>query len=216
MSTLKPERIFHDDLHFILIVKEDGATRERISSALKSSGYRVIEACDGKQGLALFRKYSNEVHLVMTDILMSEMNGVDFVSCIHQISPRTKVIFLSGQQGYVGKILGEISVYPHDRRSTTRSAYAEKFSRIDRRSPFTLLLRKVEHVLYGRGKISNFLYRIMSPIQYRRDANRLKLKETEHARISGLWRSALISEGIPEERLVERKRERSSTMVERP
>jgi CheY-like chemotaxis protein len=194
MKTTEAEPITHD-IHFILIVKENGKDRELVSAALKSSGYRVLEARDGKEGLTLFRQYSREIRLVMTDIVMSEMDGVDLVGRIREISSKTKVIFLSGQNEGVVRSSGEVVAKVIERRSTTPFTQSGTSRLVERRSPFTLLLGKVQYVLRDRGSVLNFFKRVIVFRQSKEQLEQLELEKAQHVRITQLWRSALLNAG---------------------
>jgi CheY-like chemotaxis protein len=191
MNTAEMKRM-NSDSHSILIVKENGADRERVSAALQRSGYRVMVASDGKEGLALFRKHSKELDLVMTDVVMSEMDGVDLISRIREISSTAKVLFFSGQKGWIVKSLSGATTEPIERRVGTGVAPAGISPLLERRSPFTLLLRRVKDVLNDRGNVMNFLKRCFA------QKDRFERSELEDGdlRITQLWRSALVSDGI--------------------
>ena len=62
----------------ILIIEDNDINREMLRVILESD-YRVIEATDGKQGLALLRENFRELSLVLLDVQMPEMNGYEFL-----------------------------------------------------------------------------------------------------------------------------------------
>ena len=61
----------------ILVIEDDDAVRCVISAALTAAGHTVLEASDGRAGLRVFG--ANKIDLVVTDILMPDLNGVEFV-----------------------------------------------------------------------------------------------------------------------------------------
>ncbi|MFH1415061.1 MAG: response regulator [Elusimicrobiota bacterium] len=80
----------------ILIVDDESDIRLLLSTYLKSWGYNVIEAKDGRQGMDLAKKKSPK--LIILDVTLPEMNGFDCCSILKRI-PETKnvpVILLTG------------------------------------------------------------------------------------------------------------------------
>jgi two-component system chemotaxis response regulator CheY len=62
----------------ILIVDDSASLRQVVSIALKGAGYDVIEASDGKIGLA--RLDGRKIHLIVSDVNMPNMDGITFVT----------------------------------------------------------------------------------------------------------------------------------------
>lgn len=60
----------------ILTVDDSASIRQMVSMTLKKAGYTVIEAVDGKDGLA---KLTPEVGMIFTDLNMPNLNGIDFI-----------------------------------------------------------------------------------------------------------------------------------------
>ncbi|HOW45744.1 MAG TPA: PAS domain S-box protein [Candidatus Aminicenantes bacterium] len=93
----------------ILLVEDEAAVRQVMRAVLEEFGYRVIEAKDGKEGVALFLRERNRVNLVLCDLIMPGMNGRDTVNEIRGCRAGAKAIFVSGyaadvitQKGVVG------------------------------------------------------------------------------------------------------------------
>lgn len=80
----------------ILIVDDNDGDRKLMSMALTEQGYQVVEACNGKEALEAFQKHSGKIDLILTDILMPQMDGVHLVQRIRTIAPQMKVLFISG------------------------------------------------------------------------------------------------------------------------
>ncbi len=78
----------------ILIVDDDQAIRDLLSEGLSDSGYRCDTACDGAEGLR--KVQSNGFELVVSDIDMPEMDGVQFLQEIKKVRPDTEIIMLTG------------------------------------------------------------------------------------------------------------------------
>jgi len=62
----------------ILVVDDSASLRQVVGIALKSAGYDVIEACDGKD--ALTKLNGQKIHLIISDVNMPNMDGITFVA----------------------------------------------------------------------------------------------------------------------------------------
>lgn len=78
----------------ILVIDDDEIMRETLQDALEEQGFRVISASDGRQGLRKFK--APPVSLVITDIVMPEIDGIGIVRHIKQSAPQIPVIVMSG------------------------------------------------------------------------------------------------------------------------
>ncbi|AZZ97925.1 MULTISPECIES: response regulator [Pseudoalteromonas] len=67
----------------ILVVDDSDSLRQVVNIALTGAGYQVIEACDGKD--ALSKLNGNKVHLIISDVNMPNMNGIEFVKNVKQL-----------------------------------------------------------------------------------------------------------------------------------
>ncbi|MDZ4732951.1 MAG: response regulator [Nitrospirota bacterium] len=93
----------------ILIIDDEEIIRVLLRSALEEAGYEVTEAANGREGLALYRH--RQTDLVITDILMPELNGLDMLLELTREFLHAKVIAISGAGGEknvldVAKLLG--------------------------------------------------------------------------------------------------------------
>lgn len=78
----------------VLIVDDNHFVRQVTSSILEQSGFRVITAPDGAEGLELFMQHA--VDAVVLDVVMPEMGGQDVLSNLRAIAPRLPVILVTG------------------------------------------------------------------------------------------------------------------------
>ena len=81
----------------ILIIDDEEIIRSLLRSALEAEGYEVTEAANGRQGLELYRH--KQTDLVITDILMPELNGLDMLLELTREFLHAKVIAISGAGG---------------------------------------------------------------------------------------------------------------------
>ncbi len=64
---------------------------------LSGLGYRVLPADNGVQPLRLLEQHRDQdIHLLVTDVVMPEMGGKELAEHLHELSPRTRVLFCSG------------------------------------------------------------------------------------------------------------------------
>lgn len=80
----------------ILIADDDFQVRSVINIILSKSGYRVIDAEDGETAVRLFRENLNDIDLLIFDIVMPRMNGLDAYQEIRKLRQDVKAIFISG------------------------------------------------------------------------------------------------------------------------
>jgi len=80
----------------ILVVEDDEMVRKLSSRALKAFGYTVLEARNGFQALKVFEDYKGHIDLVLTDVIMPEMNGPQLGKQLFLRFPGIKVIYMSG------------------------------------------------------------------------------------------------------------------------
>ena len=78
----------------ILVVDNEQVVLDALGDLLQSNGYAVIKAASGRAGVKLYAE--NHPDLVVVDVLMPEMSGIEMVRTIRKISPGSKVVALSG------------------------------------------------------------------------------------------------------------------------
>ncbi len=78
----------------ILLVEDEELLRAGVQEVLEIQGYKVITAPDGEQALACLAAES--IDLIITDLVMPKMDGIDFVKQLRQIKPDLPVIVVSG------------------------------------------------------------------------------------------------------------------------
>jgi CheY-like chemotaxis protein len=80
----------------ILIVEDQPATARITRILLESWGYRVFEAHSGGEALSIFERHSGEIRLVLSDVIMPEMNGVQLAEELARRDPGVRIILMSG------------------------------------------------------------------------------------------------------------------------
>jgi two-component system cell cycle sensor histidine kinase/response regulator CckA len=94
----KPEvkRADHTGKGTVLLVEDEDAVRAFASRALASRGYTVFEAASGDEALAIFAEKGDEISLVISDVVMPEMDGPTLLKELRKRGVSTKIIFISG------------------------------------------------------------------------------------------------------------------------
>ena len=83
------------DRKLILVVEDDPNVGESIRLLLKKRGYEILLASNGKEALALFRQET--VDLIITDLVMPKMDGIELLEEVKRLRPETEVIVISAQ-----------------------------------------------------------------------------------------------------------------------
>jgi two-component system cell cycle sensor histidine kinase/response regulator CckA len=80
----------------ILLVEDEEGLRALNARGLKSRGYSVIEAGNGVEALEMFEGAGGKVDLVVSDVVMPEMDGPTLLKELRKKNPDLKMIFVSG------------------------------------------------------------------------------------------------------------------------
>ena len=80
----------------ILIVEDEDGARGIIVRALQMCGYEIVEACDGDEALEIIEETDEPFDLILSDIMMPEMDGPTLVQTASERIKDAKVIFMSG------------------------------------------------------------------------------------------------------------------------
>jgi PAS domain S-box-containing protein len=80
----------------LLVVEDDEGVRGLTMGILESQGYRVLEAANGDEALAIEKEHAGEIDLVVTDLVLPGMNGKVLYDRLRAMRPRIKVLFTSG------------------------------------------------------------------------------------------------------------------------
>ena len=81
----------------IVIVDDEDFIRDLFGQTLRTLGYTVLEAKDGEHALQVMQEHHAPVHLVISDISMPEMDGLEFVGLLRSAYPEMPALLVSGQ-----------------------------------------------------------------------------------------------------------------------
>jgi CheY-like chemotaxis protein len=88
----------------LLVVEDEPAILKFIRTTLQRLGYFVLAAASAKDALALASQHKEPLHLLLMDVVMPEMNGLDLYTRIAASRPGIRVVFMSGYS---------VDVFPH-------------------------------------------------------------------------------------------------------
>lgn len=80
----------------ILVVEDDTQILFLIQTILSEYGYKVVAANSPLEAINIFKKHNTEIQLVITDMVMPGINGVELKKELEKIAPNLKVLFMSG------------------------------------------------------------------------------------------------------------------------
>ncbi len=90
----------------VLIAEDEAAIREIIAITLQRAGYEVTEACDGEQALLTYTERPNQFDVVLLDIMMPNMDGLEVCKRLRKISSTVGIIMLTAKTQEMDKVSG--------------------------------------------------------------------------------------------------------------
>ena len=78
------------------MVEDEDAVRSFAARALKMRGYTVLDANGGEPALEIVKSHAGPIHLLVTDVVMPNMDGPTLVKEVRRLRPDTRIIFMSG------------------------------------------------------------------------------------------------------------------------
>jgi two-component system cell cycle sensor histidine kinase/response regulator CckA len=123
----------------ICLVEDELSVRGLLRHSLEVQGYSVLEAANGAEALDICRRHRGPIHLLVTDMVMPGLNGLELAETVGEKRPDTKVLFISG--------------YP-ERARKIRTGFGRRVSFFPK--PFTgqELAKRVRELLDGPQKTS--------------------------------------------------------------
>ena len=95
----------------ILLVEDETQVRNLTRSILSRQGYRILTAASPAEALAIVEAATGNIHMMLTDIVMPQMNGLELAEKIRVIRPSLKVLFMSG---YTDNAVVNQGILSHD------------------------------------------------------------------------------------------------------
>jgi len=85
-----------NDRETLLVVEDDDTVREFVCRVLEAQGYRVLSASGPSEALRVVEQHPDAIALLLTDVVMPEMNGRELFRRASQIRPQLNVLYMSG------------------------------------------------------------------------------------------------------------------------
>jgi len=83
----------------ILLVDDNSAVRTLAEKLLERAGYSLATAADGSEGLRYYQQHQSSIALLLTDVMMPKMNGLELAEQVLRIDSQLPVLFMSGDAG---------------------------------------------------------------------------------------------------------------------
>ena len=80
----------------VLVVEDQDGIRDIVRESLRRNGYKVLIAVDGNEALEMASAYTDEIHLLVTDLVMPNIGGRELAQRLIPLRPNIKVLFMSG------------------------------------------------------------------------------------------------------------------------
>jgi len=80
----------------VLLVEDEPLVRNLVSEVMRKSGYEVLEFGNGREALARARHHPGAIHLLVTDVVMPGMSGIELSRHLATTHPGMRILFLSG------------------------------------------------------------------------------------------------------------------------
>jgi two-component system, cell cycle sensor histidine kinase and response regulator CckA len=122
----------------ILLVEDESPVRSTVRRLLERHGYKVLEAANGQDALSLIAARNGEINLVLSDMVMPGMGGMELASRVRLVAPKLPVLLMTG---YTEEAITRAGEQPHDEQIIEK--------------PFTLhtMLEKVRRALAAKPPV---------------------------------------------------------------
>lgn len=110
----------------LLLVDDEDNVRKPLAELLRIRGYNVLEAADGAQAIEVSETHKGPIHLMVTDILMGAMSGVELAERLSFKRPEMKVLFATGYPAGLAEQLSEHSGILHEEAHLLKKPFSGK------------------------------------------------------------------------------------------
>jgi two-component system cell cycle sensor histidine kinase/response regulator CckA len=86
----------------ILLAEDCDDLRALLQMYLESKGFGVLHAENGRQALRIYEQHGETIHLLVTDLMMPEMGGLELAESLRTLHPHMSVLYMSGRTREMG------------------------------------------------------------------------------------------------------------------
>ena len=97
----------------VLVVDDEPGVRRLASRILRTRGYAVLEAASGAEALVVARAWHGRIHLLVTDVVMPDMSGLDLAKRLQDERPGIETLYISGDSEHATGNLGLVDNNVH-------------------------------------------------------------------------------------------------------
>ena len=83
----------------ILVVDDNADIQGLAKIFLENAGYAVVTASDGEEGLRVYQQHRSSINLLLTDVAMPKIGGLELADRVLEIDSQLAVLFMSGDAG---------------------------------------------------------------------------------------------------------------------
>ena len=98
-TKIEPEYSVEQKQHTILLVEDQEMVQDLVTEILEDEGFKIITADNGINALEVAKNFDGSIDLMLTDVIMPEMNGRELAAKMHEKKPDLKILFMSGYTG---------------------------------------------------------------------------------------------------------------------
>jgi hypothetical protein len=102
------EGVPRGDGRIILLIEDEVPLLELVTETLQRLDYKVLGASDGFEALDIACNYDGHIDLVLSDVVLPGISGIELAGILKERDPNVKIIFMSGYPGRVDKKYGEL------------------------------------------------------------------------------------------------------------
>jgi CheY-like chemotaxis protein len=84
----------------ILLAEDEAVVRNLVAMMLSKEGYAVLTANDGQEALEICNKFKDPIHMLLTDVKMPRMSGLELAEWVHKKRPEIKIMIMSGETAH--------------------------------------------------------------------------------------------------------------------
>jgi CheY-like chemotaxis protein len=111
--TAESQRAAAPSFETVLVCDDDDGVRQLIVDVLALRGYRVLSARNGEEALHVARDHGARIHLLVSDVVMPALGGLELARQLRERDPALRVLFISGYADEPTRLAGPLGPHVH-------------------------------------------------------------------------------------------------------